>query len=111
MRRLVSSVVSGWAVGPVTLAASEITTNAVRHGERSSPDLVRATVIQRSGGVVVVEVEGRGSFAPGGRQREGPGGFGLGIVDEITTAWGVEQRGRTVRVWFSLEATDPRTVD
>jgi anti-sigma regulatory factor (Ser/Thr protein kinase) len=110
MRRLVKSVVRGWAVEPAMLAASEITTNAVRHGQADSPDLVSATVSQQSG-VVSVEVEGRGRFSLEARQREGPGGFGLGIVDRIATAWGVEQRGSRVRVWFTLEATDPRNAD
>ncbi|MGF1664899.1 MAG: ATP-binding protein [Acidimicrobiia bacterium] len=110
VRRLVAMVVAGWAVGPVMLAASEITTNAVKYGEPDSPDLVKATVSQQSG-AVSVEVVGRGRFAPGKHQREGPGGFGLGIVDEIASAWGVEQHGRNVRVWFTVEATDPRNAD
>jgi two-component sensor histidine kinase len=110
MRRLVKSVVRGWAVEPALLAASEIISNAVRHGEADSPDVVVATVSQRSG-EVSVEVEEKGRFAPGERQRDSPGGFGLGIVDEIVTAWGVEQRGCRVRVWFTLDATDPRNAD
>jgi two-component sensor histidine kinase len=92
------------------LAASEITTNAVKYGEPGSPDVVRATVSQQAGSVSV-EVVGRGRFAPEERRLGDPGGFGLGIVDEVTTAWGVDQGERTVRVWFTLEATDPRNAD
>jgi serine/threonine-protein kinase RsbW len=110
VRRMVAAVVSGWAVGPAMLAASEIMTNAVKHGEPDSPDLVVATVSQQAGGVSV-EVVGAGHFAPEKRERDGPGGYGLGIVDQIATAWGVEQLGRRVRVWFTLEATDPRRPD
>jgi two-component sensor histidine kinase len=110
MRRLVATVVAGWAVDAVMLAASEITTNAVKYGEPASPDVVRATVSQQFG-TVSVEVVGRGRFAPGEHQRQGPGGFGLAIVDEVASDWGVEQDGADVRVWFTVESDDPRNAN
>jgi anti-sigma regulatory factor (Ser/Thr protein kinase) len=88
------------------LAASELATNAVRHGERAIPDTLRASVF-REASVVTVEVVGKGTFKPA--HMDGVGGFGLDVVDQLSTAWGIEQLDRCLKVWFSLEDVEMPT--
>jgi anti-sigma regulatory factor (Ser/Thr protein kinase) len=107
VRRLVSRHVgSGEAAGAAVLAASELATNAVRHGERAIPDTLRASVF-REASVVTVEVVGKGTFKPA--HMDGVGGFGLDVVDQLSTAWGIEQLDRCLKVWFSLEDVEMPT--
>jgi anti-sigma regulatory factor (Ser/Thr protein kinase) len=105
-------LLDGWlsaAVGEdtasaVRLAASELTTNAVRHGRlplgakmRLLVDLdnriVRVALEQptSAAGVALVAPEDRGN-----------GGFGLAIVQGIADAWGFEP-GPPGSVWFELD--------
>jgi anti-sigma regulatory factor (Ser/Thr protein kinase) len=87
----------------VRLAASELATNAVRHGRlpadaemRLLVDLddrtVRVALEQptSAAGVTLVPPEDRG-----------PGGFGLAIIDSMSDAWGVEA-GPPGSVWFEV---------
>jgi hypothetical protein len=79
--------------------------NSVRHGGlrpdqeielivRASPEQLRVEVAEPGAGF---EVE------PGPRpRREGPaGGWGLYLVDRLSSAWGVESNGVT-KVWFEM---------
>ena len=85
----------------VGLLVSELVTNSVRHAglKAGAPVSIRATAAD---GVVRVEVHyhGHGRVrprAPGPRQ----GGFGLHMVNELATRWGVSQDHGT-SVWFEL---------
>ena len=89
----------------VTLLATELVTNAVRHAgpdergrvvllARLEPDFVR------------VEVHDAGpSFDPAVRHTAK--GFGLRLVDALSTRWGVD-RERGNRVWFELDRRSGR---
>jgi anti-sigma regulatory factor (Ser/Thr protein kinase) len=90
--------------GTLSLLVSELVSNAVLHSDASpSSDVVlHAQVLERGG--VRVEVIDRGSafdvapLAPtGGRC----GGWGLYLVDEQASNWGVDREEGT-RVWFEL---------
>jgi len=86
------------------LIVSELVANSVKYGPGSPirleldvepPDHVRGQVVDQGEGDVVHV-----------RPEPGPeGGFGLWLVDRITTRWGVAE-GST-HVWFELEARDP----
>ncbi|MEA2217609.1 MAG: hypothetical protein QOJ35_235 [Solirubrobacteraceae bacterium] len=90
------------------LLVSELTTNALLHGEgrirlraRLDEDRLRAEIVD----------EGRGFVA---REREQIGGWGREIVDDLSSHWGVEDGARA---WFELErrarapSDPPRTID
>jgi hypothetical protein len=97
----------GDVAGTAMLLASELITNALRHGSGDitvlvtlGPDVVRVDVADGSASelrprVAVFDAEhGRGLF----------------IVDHLASAWGVEPlpRGRGKSVWFTLRAAPVR---
>jgi GAF domain-containing protein/anti-sigma regulatory factor (Ser/Thr protein kinase) len=84
------------------LLASELVTNAVRHG---AGDI--ALTIRPEDSHVRFEVRDEG--AGGSRRRSNPGpdgGFGLNLVDTLASRWGIEDDH--ARVWFEL-ARAPQT--
>ena len=87
------------------LLASELITNSIGHAEISEEASVRLTV-QLRGGALRVEVRDPGtggSVAPREPDRERGGGFGLHLVDQLATRWGVNRTGGT-HVWFEVDA-------
>jgi anti-sigma regulatory factor (Ser/Thr protein kinase) len=101
------SIVDEDAMFQIAVATSEVVTNAVRHA-----GLERSDMIQLRGeadeDTVRIEVEQASSAAsvrlvPATDQRDSrDGGFGLRIVDELSSRWGVVQ-GPPGRVWFELD--------
>jgi anti-sigma regulatory factor (Ser/Thr protein kinase) len=105
-------VLDGWlsaAVGEdtanaVRLAASELATNAVRHG-RLPPDTEMRLLVDVDDRTVRVALEqptsatGAAVVAPEDRRL---GGFGLAIIDSMTDAWGVDA-GPPGSVWFEVD--------
>jgi two-component sensor histidine kinase len=82
------------------LLVSELVTNSVKYG--AGPILMRL----RTGGArrVAVDVHDRGaSFDPAVRHRPRatPGGFGLRLVDELASRWGI--RDDRAHVWFEID--------
>jgi anti-sigma regulatory factor (Ser/Thr protein kinase) len=94
----------------VRLAATELVTNAIRHGDLRPHDRVRMTM-HLLGGVVRVEVlqptpaQGVRVFPPS--ERPASGGFGLALVEATTDRWGVEA-GPPGCVWFEVARSDGR---
>lgn len=93
------------------LLLSEIVTNAVRHGDagNGSPVDVRIVADEAQARVCVCD-HGRG-FEPVARPEprfnRRPGGFGLYLLDQLSTRWGVERDRRGTRVWFVLDCQAP----
>ena len=89
------------------LLVSELVTNSVRHADQSAgaPLLITASALD---GLVRVEVndEGHGLVRARTPDRDNDGGgFGLHLVDLISTRWGVNHEHST-QVWFELAARD-----
>jgi anti-sigma regulatory factor (Ser/Thr protein kinase) len=84
------------------LVVSELVTNAIRHGgARAEADKVQLHAALR-GGVVRIEVTDPGpGFEPGGHGPRQDGGYGLGLLDRLTTSWGVSG-AEPVTVWVEL---------
>jgi len=83
------------------LLTSELVTNAVRHA--ASEIMLRVEVDDLR---VRVEVTDTSAAMPRIRETPDVGGYGLRIVDELATRWGVESipdDGKTV--WFELDVT------
>jgi anti-sigma regulatory factor (Ser/Thr protein kinase) len=85
----------------VVLLASELVSNAVKHANADSIGL-RSQVSPRSVRVDVID-EGPG-FARAVIRTDpsGVGGWGLHLVDELSTRWGIVG-GQGGRVWFEID--------
>jgi anti-sigma regulatory factor (Ser/Thr protein kinase) len=88
----------------LALLVSELVSNAVLHSDASpaSGIMVRAGLLEQ--GAVRVEVVDAGSgFTATPRDPiRSTGGYGLFLVDEQASRWGIDRDGGT-RVWFELE--------
>jgi anti-sigma regulatory factor (Ser/Thr protein kinase) len=85
----------------VALLASELVSNAVRHARAESVELCFGVAARH----VRVEVADNGRGFVGKRRApiaNQPGGWGLYIVEQLASRWGVTQDDGT-RVWFEID--------
>jgi anti-sigma regulatory factor (Ser/Thr protein kinase) len=91
----------------VTLLTSEVVGNAVRHAgtpNRSERIVFHARISEDH---VRVEVADHGpGFDP--EIRHDTPGFGLRLVDKLSSQWGVERTARGCRVWFEVDRRSGR---
>jgi anti-sigma regulatory factor (Ser/Thr protein kinase) len=97
--------IAGLALDTLTLLVSELVSNAVLHSDAppASEILLCARVLERA--TVRVEVIDCGSgftVAPRDPSRA-TGGYGLFLVAQQASRWGVDREGGT-RVWFEIES-------
>jgi anti-sigma regulatory factor (Ser/Thr protein kinase) len=86
-----------------TLLLSEVVTNAVRHA-RGGTILVAVTLSQ---GHLLAQVDDDSSNLPVQRSGGDTGGWGLGLLDELSTRWGVDQHSDDGKiVWFEIDDAD-----
>ncbi len=91
------------SVDDVTLVASELIGNAIRHAGGDRDAWVVLWVVQDGG--VTVSVEDPSHDLPV-RRNPGPdatSGRGLAIVDTLSQDWGVEHTARGKRVWATVK--------
>lgn len=102
------SEISPEELATLTLLVSELVSNAVLHSDAPSASGIVLQAQLLDEGAVRVEVIDRGSgFTVTPRDpMQAIGGFGLYLVDQQATRWGVDCEGGT-RVWFEL-AKSPR---
>jgi len=100
--------VSKRVLDDVRLLVSELVTNSVRHAGAGPGELI-ALRVDIEEGHVRVEVADQGpGFDPeraeaSAVELEGlPGGWGLRLVEQVATRWGVDRDDRESRVWFEL---------
>lgn len=84
----------------VILVASELVSNAVRHGTPVAARKIDVTWDFEPGGIVI-RVEDGSAHQPAVRRTtpQQADGRGLAIVDAIAADWGVERTKRGKRVW------------
>jgi anti-sigma regulatory factor (Ser/Thr protein kinase) len=95
----------------LTLLVSELVSNAVQHSDApaSSEILLCARVLGRDTARVEVVDCGSGFTAVPRDPSRTPGGYGLLLVAQQASRWGVDRAGGT-RVWFEVEsASRPRS--
>ena len=85
----------------VCLLVSEIVTNSVRHaGLRDGDRIVLAARLTPDFARIEVRDPGRG-FDPGVRHEAR--GFGLRMLDTLSSRWGVDHDDGGTRVWFEVD--------
>jgi anti-sigma regulatory factor (Ser/Thr protein kinase) len=95
----------GDVFGDVVLVISELVTNSVRHAGLGASEPVQLSV-GIEGDMVRVTVRDPG---PGFKPPRAPsdpahiGGWGLVLVDQLATRWGVEHDGEANVVWCELK--------
>lgn len=90
------------ALASVELLTTELVSNAVRHGGTGDGEVVLLR-LSLAGGCVRVEVTDNGSgFEPGPPAPYGEGGYGLFLVDEVSSRWGVKRESGTC-AWFEID--------
>jgi anti-sigma regulatory factor (Ser/Thr protein kinase) len=89
----------------VELLTTELVSNAVRHGGADEDEVV-VLHLATAPGCLRVEVCDQGSgFQPGRPTPYGEGGYGLFLVSEVSSRWGVSQEdGNCAWFEFDLEA-------
>jgi anti-sigma regulatory factor (Ser/Thr protein kinase) len=89
--------------GTLTLLVSELVSNAVLHSDAppASGIVLRAHLLDEDA-VRVEVIDGGSGFTATPRDPERPhGGYGLYLLEQQATRWGVDREGGT-RVWFEL---------
>jgi anti-sigma regulatory factor (Ser/Thr protein kinase) len=86
-----------------TLLLSEVVTNAVRHADGGTI-MVAVTF---SDSHLLAQVHDDSSNPPVRRAAGETGGWGLGLLDELSTHWGVDQQSDDGKiVWFEIDDGD-----
>jgi anti-sigma regulatory factor (Ser/Thr protein kinase) len=90
------------------LIATELVSNAVRHGAIPPGGDITLSLGTSEGTVTIVVEQptptSSARVADPSSDREG--GFGLLLVDRLADSWGVEH-GKPGRVWFAIVGQDP----
>jgi anti-sigma regulatory factor (Ser/Thr protein kinase) len=103
-RRWITPLLPADSLEAGLLALSEIVTNALIHSRLGGAESVTVRVAPAADGVRV-SVRHRALFPAVPRRREPGevGGWGLRLVEKLSTAWGVERADEnTVLVWFEI---------
>jgi anti-sigma regulatory factor (Ser/Thr protein kinase) len=87
----------------IMLLVSEVVTNAVRYGGSEAADEIVVGVEARAGRLRV-EVVNRGRTFEAAEQREPEraSGWGLYLLNRLTSDWGIEARASSIVVWFEV---------
>jgi anti-sigma regulatory factor (Ser/Thr protein kinase) len=95
----------GPVFGDVVLVISELVTNSVRHAGLDATEPVQRSVRVRGDTVrVAVRDPGPGFVPPAAPQDPAHvGGWGLVLVEQLATRWGVEHDGEANVVWCELK--------
>jgi two-component sensor histidine kinase len=83
----------------VSLLATELVTNSVRHAGAGGDIRIEATLAEGYARIDVID--GGAGFDP--EVRHAVNGFGLRLVDKLASRWGVERESNTTRVWFEVD--------
>jgi anti-sigma regulatory factor (Ser/Thr protein kinase) len=101
-----SDLVGDETASGVRLAASELVENAVRHAGLDADDVIRLSGLATEE-IVHIEIEqpssaGDARMVDAGERGPLEGGFGLRIVDQVATKWGVRPE-TPGSVWFEVD--------
>ncbi len=93
-----ASRLSGPVLDDVKLMVSELVTNGVVHGS-TEPDAPVMLDLLVNGDIRCRVLDHGHGFVDGPR-REGPGGWGLHLVEQLSDRWGMRCSPQQTEVWF-----------
>jgi anti-sigma regulatory factor (Ser/Thr protein kinase) len=85
-----------------SLCLSELVTNAVQHPAAEAGDELELELKLSDEALRVQVIDPGGGFQPGAPTEGDERGWGLFIVDQLSTRWGTEPGERTI-MWFEME--------
>ena len=88
-------------VDDALLLVSEVVSNSVQHAGLDTTDSIQVRIRGTRSMLHVDVIDPGPGFEPSIRPRAGARGWGLRLVDQLSTRWGVVN-GETTRVWFDL---------
>jgi anti-sigma regulatory factor (Ser/Thr protein kinase) len=94
-------------VDDAVLLVSEVVANSVQHAGLDATDSIQVRIRGTRSMLHVDVIDPGPGFEPDIRPRAGEHGWGLRLVDRLSTRWGVEN-GETTRVWFDLAGFQER---
>ena len=101
-RRIIAEEVGPRVPAPVLddlqLMVSELVTNGIVHGSTGGEDPVLLDLCVN--GDIRCRVLDRGECFGAPTPREGPGGWGLQVVEQLSDRWGLERSPHRTEVWF-----------
>jgi anti-sigma regulatory factor (Ser/Thr protein kinase) len=86
----------------VELLTTELVSNAVRHGGAGEDDVVVLHIAVAPGRLRVEVCDTGDGFEAGRPTPYGEGGYGLFLVSEVSSRWGVSREGGNC-AWFELD--------
>jgi anti-sigma regulatory factor (Ser/Thr protein kinase) len=92
-------------LGHARLIATELVTNSLRHADNVVAKPI-ALVLELTGGRLRIEVSDAGGASSPQLQQNDPGaaaGWGLRLVDQLASSWGIERSPEICTVWCDLE--------
>ncbi|MFG2431717.1 ATP-binding protein [Streptomyces sp. NPDC048590] len=110
VREFVRAAAEEWGFGArvddLLLCASELATNALRHGVPPGRGYLVRLILEDRGRELVLEVHDSGSGEPVVREPREQSGRGLLLVEALADRWGVGERDPGKVVWCAFSAPD-----
>ena len=91
------------------LCLSELVTNAIQHPAPESGDELELRLELRQDALRVRVIDPGGGFEPGPPTQGSERGWGLYIVDQLSTSWGTDP-GELTTIWFEIARDQPGAV-
>ena len=112
VRRELRAALDAQLAADLELLLSEVVTNAVRYGGGGRGDTIDVRVDISDNTVSAYVSDSGAGFSrvhrPEPRSGRTPGGFGLFLLDQLSTRWGVERNENGFSVWFRLAGEHSR---
>jgi anti-sigma regulatory factor (Ser/Thr protein kinase) len=94
---------SASALYDASLCLSELVTNAVQHPAADAGEKLELHLALTDDALRVQVIDPGGDFAPGKPTEGDERGWGLFIVDQLSTRWGTEPEERRTVMWFEID--------
>ena len=89
-----------------SLCLSELVTNAVQHPDPDAGHELELALTLNEAALRVEVIDPGGNFEPGTPTEGDERGWGLFIVDQLSTRWGTESGSDRTVMWFEIAADD-----